>query len=329
MIRQLCPHCEKLVELPDAAAGGTADCPLCAKLIVVPAAYAPSVASGGGLASLPPPPVAEPPKAAPPPPGLKPEVVTPPPAPQPDAVSPTPGVPTGYGRVLSLTFSPGWLAWVPVACVTFAVVLTLFTWAGTYPGGIRVYSQNPWWALFGDMTTDPGPAVLQSDETEIAKLLTGNRWLLGYLPLLLLGTFLLWVERVVKNPTIQNMPGPLAWLPGLWPKRFALLTVLTGLLLTFLVFQGLRGFGLESALREHTAGKFAKKLEDANASNTTIQKQTVAAEMGQEFAKYHYQTTTPFRLAVLAHVLAFAAMLTRWWLHRRGAKPYPRLLMQW
>ena len=328
MIRQLCPQCEKLVELPDAAAGGTADCPLCAKLIVVPAAYAPSVASGGGLASLPPPPVVEPPKAAPPP-GMKPEVLTPPPAPQPDAPPPTPGVPTGYGRVLSLTFSPGWLAWVPVAGVTFAVALTLFTWAGTYPGGIRVYSQNPWWALFGEMSTDPGPDELQKEEAEIGKLLSGNRWMIGYLPLLLLGAFLLWIERVVKNPTILNMPGPLAWLPGLWPKRFALLTALTGLLLTFLVFQGLRGFGLESALRERVAAKFAKEQEAADTSKATSQNQKVAVLKGEEFAKYHYQTTTPFRLAVLAHALAFVAMLVRWWLHRRGAKPYPRLLMQW
>jgi hypothetical protein len=328
VIRQLCPHCQQLVELPDSAAGSTADCPLCSKLIVVPAAYAPSVATGGGLSALPPTPAPEP-AHLPPPPGLKPEVLNPPPAPDADAVPPTVGVPTGYGRVLSLTFSPAWLAWVPVACVTFAFVLTLFTWASTYAGGVREYSQNPWWALFGDMSTNPVRAEVKTEEPEINKLLSGNRWLIVYLPLLMFGTFLMWVERVVKNPTVATMPGPLAWVPGLWPKRFALLTLLTGVLLVFLTMQGLRGFGLETALREKVASNHVKQVEEAVASNSTVLKQNLEVQMNEEFAKYHYQTTFAFKLAVLAHLLAFVAMLTRWWLSRRGAKPYPRFLVQW
>lgn len=335
MIRQLCPHCERLVELPDSSAGVIADCPVCEKPIVVPAAYAPSVAAGGGLAALPsspsvPPPAPEPQADVqmPPPPGLKPEAMNPPPPPS-DVAPPTVGIPSGYGRVASLTFSPAWLAWVPVACATFALVLTLFTWAGTYPGGYRVYSQNPWWALFGDMSTDPGPPAVQAEEVELTKLLSGNRWLLGYLPLLLLGTLLLWVERLVKHPTVQNMPGPLAWVPGVWPKRFALLTILTGLLMFFLVMQGLRGFGLESALQARVDTKFAAEQQNADDLNSTSERQLVAVMKGGEFAKSNYQTTLAFKLAVLVQVLAFVAMLLRWWLHRRGAKPHPRVLMQW
>lgn len=328
MIRQLCPHCQKLVELPDAAAGAVADCPLCAKPVAVPAAYAPSVAAGGGLATLPPP-APLPPVDHPPPPGLRPEVLNPPPPPGAEAVPPTPAVPSGYGRVLSLTFSPGWLAWVPVACVTFAFILTLFTWAGTYPGGYRVYSQSPWWAVFGEMATDPGPDEVQKEEAELVKLLAGNRWLLFYLPLLLFVAFLLWVERVVRNPTVANMPGPLAWVPGLWPKRFALLTGLTALLFLLIVMQGLRGFGLETALRDRATSMHAKELEEAAASNSSSQRQKAAVKVGGEFARHSYQTTLPFKLAVLAHAVGFAASLMRWWLHRRGNKPYPRLLAQW
>jgi len=336
VIRQLCPHCQKLVELPDSSAGAIADCPQCGKPVVVPAAYSPNVAAGGGLAGLPPVPAVPPPPPPPepaatpaPPPGLKPEAQNPPPAFVADGGPPTVGVPSGYGRVASLTFAPSWLAWVPVGCVTFALVLTLFTWAGTYPGGYRVYSQNPWWALFGDMSTDPGPPAVQQEEVELTKLLSGNRWLIGYLPLLLLGTGLLWIERAVKNPTVANMPGPLAWLPGVWPKRIALLLVLTGLLLFFLTMQGLRGFGLETALRERVNMKYAVEQEKADAANSTSERQLVAVMKGAEFAKSNYQTTLAFKLAVVAHVLAFAAMLMRWWLHRRGAKPYPRLLFQW
>lgn len=340
MIRQLCPHCQKLVELPDSAAGGVADCPQCAKPIAVPSAYAPGVAAGGGLTVPPPPPVPAPvsPPAPtsystpaadqPPPPGLKPEVLNPPPPPEPVGPVPSVPVPSGYGSILSVTLQPGWLSWVPVGCATFALVLTLFSWGGTYPGGIRIFSQTPWWALFGEMSTSPGPEELLKEEPEIEKVLSGNRWLIGYLPLLLLGVGLLWVERVVRNPTIQNMPGPLAWVVGIWPKRFGMLAVLTGLLYVLLVFQAWRGFGLESALRERAIAKH-KEAVDAAAGGSTGEKQKVAVKVGEEFARYHYGTTTPFSLAVWAHLLAFLASLARWWLSRRGAKPYPRLLLQW
>lgn len=348
MIRQLCPHCQKLVELPDSAAGAVADCPQCAKPIAVPSAYAPGVAAGGGLTVPPPPPIPVPtptpvpppptpvpdttsPQISdqpPPPPGLKPEVLNPPPPPSPPDAPPTVPIPSGYGSILSLTLQPGWLAWVPVACVTLALVLTLFSWAGTFPGGIRIYSQNPWWALFGEMSTDPGPESLLKEEGEIAKLLTGSRWMIAYLPLLLLGVGLLWVERAVKHPTIQTMPGPLAWVVRVWPKRFGMLVLLTGLLYLFIVLQAWRGFGLEHALRERVAAANADVLKAAE-STSTVEKWKAAATVGAEYAKFQYQTTTPFALAVWAHLLAFLASLARWWLSRRGAKPYPRLLLQW
>ena len=258
-----------------------------------------------------------------PPPGLSPAAVAPPPplAPMPSA----PAAESDPGRC-SVVLSPVWLDWIPVACLAGVLVLTLFNWIGTYPGGTRVYSQSPWFAAVGYISTNTLPEDLLLDEKYFEDNVTGNRWLLAYFPLLFIALFLGVLDRALRNPTTTNLPGPLAWVPSIWPQRFAVLTVLAGLLLALLLIQTWRGFGLETAVKQKVADVYAKQVEDAD---STPKKQKVTVMMGSELARYQLQGTTPLNAALALHAIAFAAMLGRWWLHNRGAKPLPRLSLQY
>jgi hypothetical protein len=320
VIRQLCPHCGRLVELAATAAGTTAPCPACGTPFAVAAAYTPAVDPTAG----PPqetPPVPDPsPTPAPvpaPPPGLVPAALNPPP-PVPPATS------TDPVRVVGLTLSPAVVGWLPVACLTFALVLTFFPWAGTYPGGVRVYSQNPWEALLGGVTTSPLPEELLNDEAELKKQTRTSWWLWLYFPALLVGVAIGWVDRVFEQPDPATVPAPLAWAVGVWPHRLPLIAGLAALTLLVLLFQSWRGFGLENAVRAVAAAK----VPDADA-DSTAKRNTVTVRRGQELNKFGLQGTTAFDLAVLAHVLAVLGAAGRVWLDRRGTKPPPRLVVEY
>lgn len=328
VIRQLCPNCFASVELPPDAAGSSVPCPKCQMPIAVPAAYAPSVAASGGLPAgggpvspTPGPnPMSE--SIAPPPPGLNFPAVSAPPLPTFPSSAPT----DSPRRALGFCFRPLWLDWVPVVGLSAILALTLFNWVGTYPGGIRVYSQSPWFALFGEISTNGLPDELLLDEKEVEGLVTGNRWLIAYLPLLIVATGLAWLERIIRDPNIGTIPGPLAWLPGLWPRRFPLLTALAAILLIILLVQCWRGFGLENAVKQKVSTIYEKQLAEAD---TTPKKQKVTVMMGQELAKYQLQGTTPLNVALGLHVIVLLGMLGRWWLHARGGKPYPELTLNY
>ena len=257
---------------------------------------------------------------APPPPGLNPAAVAPPPS-----LPTMPGAPaveSGPGRC-SVTISPVWLDWIPIACLAGVLVLTLFNWVGTYPGGTRVYSQNPWFAAVGYISTNTLPEELLLDEKYFEENVTGNRWLLAYLPLLIIAIAFGVLDRAVRNPTAANLPGLLA---SIWPQRFAAMTALTGLLLLLLLIQTWRGFGLETAVKQKVTDVYAKQIEEAD---VTPKKQKLTVMMGAELARYQLQGTTPLNAAIALHAIAFAAMLGRWWLHNRGTKPHPRVSLQY
>ena len=157
MIRQVCSHCFRTVELPDTAAGQTVPCPKCEQPLSVAAAYSPGVAEGGGLAAtvLPTPsplprPGADSPMTDPaaPPPGFKSEP-HPAAAPLPPGTTPAPDPVAGYGRGVAFPFKAGWLDWVPAACVLLAFVLTFFPWVEMKLGGYTILNQSGWEAAFG------------------------------------------------------------------------------------------------------------------------------------------------------------------------------------
>ena len=101
---------------------------------------------------------------------------------------------------------------------------------------------------------------------------------------------------------------------------------LTGGLLVLLLMQTWRGFGLETAVKQRVADRYAEQVEKAD---STPKKKTVSVTMGADLASYQLQGTTPLNIAIAAHAVAFLAMLGRWWLHNRGAKPHPRVSLQY
>lgn len=358
MIRQLCPHCLKLIELPAAAAGTSVPCPLCAKSLRVPGTYTPTVDPSAG--STRPPvektPVPDPSSLEkPPPPGLVPQSPpAPAPAPPPGLV-PTmpPSAPTTtYGCNCGFTLSPKVIDWIPAACLTVAFLLTFFSWVGTYPGGVRMFTQSPWGALLGEMSVSSLPEELLRDEKAIDDKLSMNWLMLLYLPLLVVAMVLAWIEKFAPSPASGKWPSALKKASPFWNYRTAALGAIALALLGLVGMQCLRGFGLETAVRSvvaETANRITaeedaskKKLEPEERKkfvddavkngpvlDTTPKRQRYAVTHGGMLAASGLQTTMWLDLAILAHVLAVLGFALRFWLDYRGPnKPLPRVSMQ-
>ena len=338
MIRQICPHCLQTVELPDSSAGTVANCPRCRELIPVPAAYTPSVDPNAG-------PAAPPPGYSPSPdPNLERSAVTPsseaitldrvdrtppPPglaSPRTGAATyrPDPSPPPGYAKSAALVLTPQGLAWIPAGCLTLIFLLTFFDWAGSYPGGTRLYSQTAWESMVRDYTVNPIPDAT-ADEPEIRAKMRTTWWMWLYMPLMGATLLAVWAERLLlRKAEREDLPGELQ---SLWPHRFAILSGAAGVLLLLLLFQSALGFGLETAIRRHVDATFATKEA---AADTAVLEQKVAVDKAKMINGYGLRMTTARQLAVAANVVALAALLGRWWLDRRGpnAAP-PRVLVQY
>ncbi len=301
MIRQLCPHCQAGVELPDATAGTAADCPKCGKPIAVPAGYVPTVTPASALP--PPPPSSLPPE---PPPGF------------------LPPRPAAAAVVVPAVRLPGWVVWLPAAGLAVAFLASLFPWAGSYPGGVRVYSQTAWQAAFGSFTTALLPAELTADEAALTTAVRFSGWVLAYLPLLLVGVLLAGADRLVPAAVFAAPPPRFRWAAPVAAHRNTLLAGVTVLALVFLVLQSVTGFGLDRAATAAAEAKFADQYKAADTPN----KQTVAKVLaGVEENRLGMQSTTARDVALLAHLVAAGGAIGLWWLHRRGDKPLPRLAL--
>jgi len=308
---------------------------MCAKSISVPAGYTPSVAAGGGVpyslapeepkpVVAPPPPSSQPIPAAAPPPGLNTAAFAPPQS--------TPVAPAQIGstNIHWLTISPNVIDWIPLGCLILAFLLTFFTWVGAYPGGEAIFKQSAWSILSADMSV----TVPSDDEAllKTAEWLEKNPngvetdWLLlPYFLLLFIALGFACLERAFKNPNILSLPAPLAWLPSVWPRRFALLTILSALLLVFLCGHVLRNKALPGAMQRYVETNYSEKLK---AADTSIKKRAALIQVGQELGKYCLQSTTYRSLAIWVHIAAVVAMAGRWWLHRREGKPPVRIGLQ-
>ena len=324
MIRQMCPNCVQLVELPDDSAGQTVSCPKCQVPFPVAGTYAPAVDPTAGppiTSSKEPTPVTDPrPVSAPtPPPGLVPTAIS-------EVASSVAAGAEGYERSVGFHLSPRVLDWVPAGCLTLALFLTFFSWVGTYPGGTRVYSQTPWQALFADYTVNTLPEDLLKDEADLDKKISSSWLMLPYLPLLIVAVILAWAERLVNKTTLSGLPHSLKFIENLWPMRMGLLAILAAILLVLAVAQTARGLGLETAIRAKVAEQFTEQIAQAD---TTPKKQRVLVQAGAELNRFGLQGTTARDLAIFAHLLAVVALLTRFWIDRRGTKPPPRFQIQY
>lgn len=341
MIRQICLSCYKMSELPDDAAGTRVDCPHCGKPIDVPAKYTPDVAAGGGVGAVTPPPTEVydvlPAADRPAPPiGVKPMSSDPSAPPLPPIPAPPPGVavpppppppPGEYAGGVWLPVKSTWPAWVPLGCLAAAFVLSFFTWVKLAPGGYSVVTAFGWQAAFGGFDANiPDVKEWKDLETSLNDKVKSDLFLIPYILLLLPTLALAVAERVLKDPQTQQLPGPLMWLPSVWPYLLYLLGGLSLLLLILLGFASLRGFAVERAVNDVAAAKYEKELA-VNTSGSDLRKTNIL--VGQEVARYAPKQTVWLNLLLLAHVLAVVALLARIWLTARGDRPAPRVGVQW
>ncbi|MBN9521737.1 hypothetical protein J0H58_25015 [bacterium] len=317
MPKLICPNCAKFVTVPDEAAGTTVPCPECQAPFPVPARYDP-VVSGP---AAPPPPAAVPPPA---PPGLVPEALS-------AATHAPPPVAAGYDHTVGFSLKPSLVAWVPAVGLTLVLVLTLFTWVGSYVGGSPVYSQSAWGALGNSPYVNHRLEALLKQQTgwpaDVLNKSTPDWLLLPYLVMLIAGVVLAWTERLIANPDYTRLPKRFGFVADVWPYRVTILVGLAVLTTALLFAQSARGFGLERAMRQAVAERFAEDRRK-NEGNPAEQA-AIDYKAGEELNRFNLERTAWFELTVGLHLLVVLAMAGRFWLDRRGTKSHPRIVFQY
>ncbi len=323
MPKLICPNCAKFVTVPDEAAGTTVPCPECHAPFPVPARYDPVVSAPA--APPPPPPAAVPPVAPPPaPPGLVPEALS--------SAHAAPPIAAGYAHTVGLSLKPSLVAWVPAVGLTLVLVLTLFTWVGSYVGGSPVYSESAWGALWNTPYVNHRLESLLKQQTgwpaDVLNKATSD-WplLLPYLLMLVTAVALAWTERLIANPDYTRLPKRFGFVADVWPYRVPILVGLAVLTTALLFAQSARGFGLERAMRQAVAERFAEDRRK-NEGNPAEQA-AIDFKAGEELNRFNLERTSWFELTVGLHLLVVLAMAGRFWLDRRGTKPHPRIVFQY
>jgi hypothetical protein len=305
-MKLLCPACGTTVPAAD---GGNATCPKCNAAVPVPAGYVPGVAT-------------------PPAPGI--QWTADRPAPPPGFVPPNTEKPAADAKSASEAESglrsfkveiPDWLlGWVvPAGCV-LAIVLACFPWVGSFPGGTRIFSQTGWEAWSGSYSANPIAEAVPELKTADAGLKAAIRssallWL--YFPLLLLLAAGVAADKLISNPNSTTLPGPIAWLPKVWPIRHRLIAIFSTALLAIVVLEYVRGFGLESAVTTMT---LPKPDAEAKAPETDNAKIIQNVKAGLDAARFAVQSTTAFTGFFLIHLLMVLAAGYRAW---RGTERSP------
>lgn len=332
MIRQICPHCLKSVELPDESAGSEVACPACTKSFVVPKPYTPQVDPAAVQSSaipLPAPipmlPISPPP---PPPPPIDPNRPAPPPGYAPPPGTSPQAVPH-YAGSTAMSLSPAVVSWLIPIGLTFILLLTFFPWVGAYPGGVTAYTQSFWGALGNSVTADSAAEQVMKQEANIEKALRSDWWiLLPYLLVLLIGVGLAWADRLVTAPDFAYRIGPMGTLRALvWPRRGIILGAIAVITIALFTLESIRGLGLEAAVRTVSTAKYK---EEADKVDNTADRQKVRAKVGVEQASFGMQNGYAYWLVGLTHLAVLFAAGGRLWLDARGEHVTPpRVVMEW
>jgi hypothetical protein len=266
------------------------------------------------------------------PPGYVPPAATtlePPTAPPP----PMPPVPHGYTRSVGISFSPRVIAWLPALSLTLALVATMFGWVGAYVGGPALYSQGPWRASVGSVTRNfemedrlskvPGG----SDMINLDKVKSDWELMVPYLFCLILAVVIAWAARGMASLDATRLPPPLRPVARAWPYRNLVLLALATIGLILVVTQVLHGFGLQRAAKQMVAEKYAPERKEAAGSQSKLD--TIEFKEEQEYAKFNLERTSFLYAGVGLQLLAVIAIVAHFGLDRRGAKPPPRLVIQY
>lgn len=302
-MRVLCPSCQKLVTLPDSAAGQSTPCPLCSTAFVPPALT-------GYAIDAAPPPVSTPAPAPPRP-------YEPPPATIPATPSPAPSRSTS--RCCTMTLRKDVVRWIAPVALFLVFVFSFFTWLAAAPNGNPVYTQNGWKAASGSFTVDVVGDEVLAKEAALKKASGWNGWLVLYwivfIPTLILA---------VGSPAVAllDLTVPDA-MQAIWPHRGVILFGLTALLVVALAAPMFSGFGLETAgVAAVEQAVPAAQGADGAAPNT---KQTQLRDLNRdvEIAKLGVRRTWWLCLTMLLQLTALLGAGLSFWLERRGNQAEP------
>ena len=336
-MRLICPHCMSGVTVPDDAAGKEVTCSHCGKSFPTPARYAAAVVPEAPAVAGPIEPVRTSPHPEPPPmppavPPPAPPGFVPPPAPTPDGfltsgqTSASVQAPAGYTHSFGITISPRIVSWLPAALLLFVLVLTFFPWVGCYAGGVPVYSQRPWTAVYGSVSPnydlEKAVSIPPGWRTQ-GKVSSDWLMMVPYLLLLLLATALAWADRGLHALDPRNIP-PLA---KVWPHRLTVLCVLATLAFVLAGIQVSNGFGMERAIRKQVSEEIAE--EHRPSTEATADQAKLGWQIDQKYDRYNLERTTWMYLALLFNLLAVLAVILRLGLDRRGNKPPPKILLHY
>lgn len=325
-MKLVCPHCAKVIDVPESAAGQTTTCPLCQGPLTVPfggsvtpPASVPPAGPPTNPAPLPPPP---PPPAPPDPlahttawPQSRSGTVVPPVPHQPKA-----GHAAGtaiLGRLQQLKLPSGFHEWLGVSVLAILFVLFFFPWLGIYLGDVTLVQQSGAGAAFGSASATP-------EGLNLSKTLTGSSLLMLAFLVSLVGLLLLvviLVEKFVHAQAVQNFKPTLQRIAAL--REHIVAVCLLIITLIFLLYYLFASFPLEQAARSDKAGDtllMGLKLKVDGIESVK------SAEM---LAMQLLQRRCWFGFATLLALVSTLWVGYRWLSDRGYTRRWPRIVIQW
>jgi hypothetical protein len=328
-MRVFCPNCSEPINIADDLAGKQTSCPQCHASFTAPALFSQTAsattAPAASVTSAPPtnsaPSASSSFGAAPP--------ATSVPPPEPPAPS---GPPLIRSRAIGFSVSPEIIQWIAPIALGLCILLTFFSWNGAYPGGHPVYTQGPWRALFGGMSTDRvGDRVVgwnQPKQPEgkqrLEETVSANFLMWLFLPLLFVTFAVAVISAAYPWLPIQVPPN----VAPLLPWRMLVVAGLTALITAILALQSARGFGLENALKQRIKAE-AKEIEKPPEAPTDEDIQKWEIREGMEFSRLNVRETCALRLVFYLQIFAVIGALLTYTMTRRTNRPAPRFDFSW
>jgi hypothetical protein len=327
-MKLVCPHCSKVVDIPDQLGGQTTNCPQCQGPFTVP--MAPPNSGGGSYSAATPPPSPIPPP--------------PPPPPPPDPLGQTtdwrtrgehvvPPLREGYapapprsraGRLLQNIRAiqiPPWVKdWCGVGTLVLLFLLTFFPWASISAGQDYLMKQSGAGLAFGTVRGDTTAQELFRS----AGLGTSPLLVLYFLCVLagLLLLIVLLLERYGDMSALDSVRPTLQRIADVKETIVLGLTVVTALIL-LLYLVGLP-FPIEQLMQTEPAAD-VMRLGLKQKVSPEVDKVLVWDMVYFQWLRRHGW----FYLATLINVVAAAYVLVKWLKHKGYIRQWPRLVMQW
>lgn len=332
-MKLVCPHCAKVIDVPETAAGQTTNCSLCHGPLTVP--FTPtsetppaSPPPAGPPTSLPPLPPPPPPPPVPDPlapttawpPSTKSGTVIPPLAPPPLASTTPSGVGRGaeiLARLQQVKLPDEFHHWFGLGVLVVLFFLFFFPWTGVNVGDTNLVSQSGLAVAFGYGSALPEGANLTKGLPGASMLMLA--FLACLVGLLLLIVIL--VERLVHAPAVQNMKPTLQRIAAL--KDHVVLGCLLLVTLIFLLYYVFAGFPLEQAA-------FSEKASDTMLMGLKLKTDGIEKVKSYEMVGLQwYHRRCWFGFSTLLALVATLWVGCRWLAARGYTKKWPKVVLQW